>query len=316
MMNRFALCLFLLLSWNLCLIAQRQKVIFDCDLGDDIDDAFALGYLLAHQDRFEILGITTCYGRTDDRAQLALKLLYETGNEQIPVYIGRNTSTESERNNWYADQFYYARSFKQLKPAKLPAADFITNQLNSYPGEIIIFSVGPVTNFGDILDKTPGILKKAKKIYAMFGSFYMGYSNGPSPDPEWNVKCDITSARKLVSSGASIVYAGLDITTMVKLDAGHREKLNRRNSPLTDALTGLYILWNHETPTLFDPVAIGMVVYPELFKTKSVHIYVDDQGYTRIDPNKPANAEIGIQIQTQEFIQRLMKTLLQQDLGR
>ena len=40
---------------------QKQKVIFDCDLGDDIDDAYALGLLLSMQDRYEILGITTCY---------------------------------------------------------------------------------------------------------------------------------------------------------------------------------------------------------------------------------------------------------------
>jgi hypothetical protein len=49
---------------SLMLFGQtRQKVIFDCDLGDDIDDAFALAMLLTNQDKLDILGITTCYGR-------------------------------------------------------------------------------------------------------------------------------------------------------------------------------------------------------------------------------------------------------------
>ena len=52
---------------------QKQKVIFDCDLGDDIDDAYALSLLLTMQDRYEIMGITTCYGRTEDRARLAVR---------------------------------------------------------------------------------------------------------------------------------------------------------------------------------------------------------------------------------------------------
>jgi inosine-uridine nucleoside N-ribohydrolase len=73
-----------LLVWSLSAAAQlkvREKVIFDCDLGDDIDDAYALAYLLTQQDHYEILGITTCYGRTEDRALLAQKMLESTGQE-------------------------------------------------------------------------------------------------------------------------------------------------------------------------------------------------------------------------------------------
>ena len=102
------LILFFFISFSL-VAQQRQKVIFDCDLGDDIDDAYALGYLLTLQDRYEILGITTCYGRTEDRAILAQKFLAVTGENQIPVYVGKNTSKSSERANWYADQFYWAK---------------------------------------------------------------------------------------------------------------------------------------------------------------------------------------------------------------
>ena len=306
--------LFLVLS--LWANAQRQKVIFDCDLGDDIDDAFALAMLLTQQDKLEILGITTCYGRTDDRAKIALKMLYETNQSHIPVALGRNTSSKDSRANWYAEQYYWAKDFNKLQPIKQSAADFIIENIKKYPNEVVIISVGPVTNMADVIDKDPNALKMAKKIYAMFGSFYIGYNTAPEINAEWNVKVDIPASQKFVNSGANIVYAGLDVTAMVKLDKAKRELLLMRQSPITNALSALYVLWGNETPTLFDPVAIGMIIYPELFKTKKINTYVDDQGFTRIHLTKPPNAEIGVGIDTNEFLKRIMQGFMFQNLER
>ncbi|MDI9879326.1 nucleoside hydrolase [Flectobacillus longus] len=294
----------------------RQKVIFDCDLGDDIDDAFALAMLLTNQDKLDILGITTCYGRTNDRAKVALKMLYETGQDKIPVALGRNTSNTDARANWYAEQFYWAKDFNKSKPIQQSATDFIIENLRKYPNEVIIISVGPVTNMADVIDKDPQALKLAKKVYAMFGSFYIGYNTHPSIDAEWNVKVDIPASKKFVNSGANIVYAGLDVTAMVKLDKVKRDILLMRQSVLTNALSGLYVLWGNETPTLFDPVAIGMILYPELFKTKKNNISVDDKGFTRVNENQVPNAEVGVSIDSNEFVNRIMKSYLFQNLER
>lgn len=302
------LILFVLISFSLT-AQQRQKVIFDCDLGDDIDDAYALGYLLTLQDRYEILGITTCYGRTEDRAILAQKFLAVTGENHIPVYVGKNTSKSSERSNWYADQFYWAKGSPLAKKPQ-GATEFIRSQLKKYPGEVIIFSVGPVTNLAPLGSE----LQKAKAIYAMFGSFKIGYDGSAKVDAEWNVTCDIPSAKAFVQSGANIIYAGLDVTAMVKLSADNRLKLLMRQSPLTSAMQGLYVLWGQETPTLFDPVAIGMEAHPELFTTEKVHVFVDDKGFTKLDPSKPANATIGTSIKHTAFIQKLMHRYLYQNL--
>lgn len=297
--------------------AQKQKVILDCDLGDDIDDAYAVALMLSSTDKFDILGITTCYGRTHDRAELACKLLYETGLERIPVALGRNTSSLNDRANWYADQYYWSKGFTKVLPIKQSAADFIIEQLHKYPNEVIVFSVGPVTNMKDVIEKDAGALKLAKKIIAMFGSFYIGYNGSPTINAEWNVAVDIEASKKFVNSGAPIVYAGLDITTFVKWDKASRERILYRQSPLTNALSGLTTLWSNEhTPTLFDAVAIGMALYPDLFKTEKVFVEVDDKGFTRIDKTKTPNAEIGVSINTNEFLKRIMDVYLRQNLGR
>ena len=67
---------------------------------------------------------------------------------------------------------------------------------------------------------------------------------------------------------------------------------------------------------MFDGVAIGMVLWPELFTTGEAHVYVDDRGYTRVDPDRAPNCTVGVTIRDREFIDRMARRILEQDLGR
>src|SRR5271167_4900341 len=53
---------------------QPQLVIIDTDIGDDIDDAFAVGLALASPE-LQILGFTTAWGNTPLRARLMERFL-------------------------------------------------------------------------------------------------------------------------------------------------------------------------------------------------------------------------------------------------
>jgi len=298
--------------------ANKQKVILDCDIGGDIDDAFAMALVLTSPE-FEVLGITLEHGLTEKRARLACKLLYETGLDHIPVAVGRQTPNvvgKDKEPGPYSPQFRWAEGFSRLEPINSSARDFIVETLRKYPHEVIVFGVGPVPNLADVIEKDPGALKLAKHIYSMFGSFFMGYDRGPVPSAEWNVYADVASAKKFADSGATITYAGLDITTFVTLDEKQRIQLLMRQSPLTNALCGLYALWGGETPVLYDAVAVGMALWPDLFASRSAHVRVIDGGFTVVDESKPPNCEVGISVKKEEFLKRLMNRLLEQDLGR
>lgn len=308
----------LLASLNLHAEGGKQKIILDCDLGGDIDDAFALALILSSPE-FEVMGITLDHGLTEKRAQLACRLLYETGKEAIPIAVGRQTANivgEGNDAGAYTPQFYWGEGFSKVKPIATPAADFILQMLHKFPREIILFTVGPVPNIGDLLDKDPAALKLAKGVYSMFGSFFLGYGNNPIPSAEWNVRADVASAKRFAASAADITYAGLDITTFVTLDEKQRLKLLMRQSPLTNALCGLYALWGNETPVLYDPVAVGMVLWPDLFETRRANIRVIDEGFTVVDEGKEPNCRLGVSINKEEFLKRLMDRLLKQNLGR
>ena len=59
-----------------------------------------------------------------------------------------------------------------------------------------------------------------------------------------------------------------------------------------------------------------MVLWPELFTTKKVHVIVDDNGFTRIDETKEPNCEIGVTIDKDEFLKRMVERLLKQNFMR
>ena len=54
-----------------------------------------------------------------------------------------------------------------------------------------------------------------------------------------------------------------------------------------------------------------MVLWPELFTTRKAHVKVTDEGYTVIDESREPNCEIGMGINKDEFIRRIMKRYLQ-----
>ena len=71
-----------------------SKVIFDTDIGDDIDDAYALGFLLRSPE-VSVVGVTTAFQDTHLRARLATRFLNSAGCSDVPVYEGPKTGGKS-----------------------------------------------------------------------------------------------------------------------------------------------------------------------------------------------------------------------------
>ena len=71
-------------------VSSPQLVIIDTDIGDDIDDAFALALALQSPE-LKILGVTTTFGNTEMRARLLDRYLKAVGRSDIPVFAGPMT---------------------------------------------------------------------------------------------------------------------------------------------------------------------------------------------------------------------------------
>jgi inosine-uridine nucleoside N-ribohydrolase len=274
------------------------KIIIDTDIGDDIDDAFAVALALRSPE-LQILGITTTFRDTEARAKLVDRILREAGRQDIPVAVGIHTDAKigmSQRP--YAEGGHFAR-------ASHPAAvDFILEQIRRNPGEITLVCIGPLVNVGPLIDRDPQTFRKLKRVVMMGGSIDRGYEADPySPpnpaEPEWNIKNDVVSAQKLFGSGVPIFMMPLD-STQLKMDEVKRGFLFRQGTPLSDSLAILYHQWGQQTPTLFDPMTIAFIDDPSLCPVQPMNIHVDDRGMTLRGPGAP-NAQVCLKSDSEAF---------------
>jgi purine nucleosidase len=265
--------------------ALPEKVILDTDIGDDIDDAFALALALRSSE-LQIIGITTTFGDTETRAKLLDRFLAEVGRREIPVAAGAPSPPKSTLT-----QRRYAEAGHFAKPSHPDAVAFLLEQIRRYPGQITLIAIGPLMNIGAAIDKDPATFRELKRVIIMGGSIKRGYGDlgfGPPqpPQPEWNILNDVPSAQKLFASGVPLFVMPLD-ATQLKLDEVKRAFLFSQGTALTDALALLYHQWGQETPTLFDPMTIAFLVNPSLCPVQPMHIRIDEKGFTRPEPGPP-----------------------------
>jgi purine nucleosidase len=274
----------------------KQLVIIDTDIGDDIDDAFAVELALQSPE-FRILGVTTAFGDTKLRAQLAERMLDAVGRSDIPVVAGVETTP---RTKFTQAAYAEGGDAKQVQPGSAP--DFILSEIRMHPGEITLIAIGPQTNLAEAIVKDPATFGKLKRIVMMGGSVYKGYKGG-APDPEWNILCDIPAAQKVFTSGVPLYVMPLD-ATILKLDTTDLNALFDHHTPITGQIHVLYDEWSgtikQTTPTLFDPMAVGFAADPALCPTTPLHLTVDDKGFTVPGTGMP-NAQVCLKANVTTF---------------
>jgi purine nucleosidase len=289
-----------------------QLVWIDSDIGDDLDDAFALGLVLRSPE-LKLLGISTAFGDTETRARLTDRFLAAVDVHGVPVTAGVHTETDNVMT-----QRAYAEHYAVRKHADGVAA--LLAEIKRHPNEITLIAIGPLFNIGAAIDRDPATFHKLRRVVLMGGSIDRGYGLNADgkpkpPEAEWNIKQDPKGAAKLFASGVPIFMAPLD-STQIALETAERESLFAAGNPLTDQLTILYHQWmakswNHAaTPTLFDPVAAAYTFRPDLCPMQPMRIEIDAQGNTLKVGGTP-NAQVCLKSDEAGFKALLKERLLQ-----
>lgn len=274
----------------------RVPVLLDTDLGDDVDDAFALALVLASPE-LDLRGVTTVTGDAWTRAQIVCRWLHLVGRDDVPVAAGAPPRDVPELRGQM--QFGLRAGFRNQP--KRDAAELLYGQLKARPGELTVLAIGPLTNVAELLRRHPDCKPWIKRIVVMGGSVRLGYDGKKTPEPEWNVKSDVKAAQAVFASGVPLVIAPLDATGTVRLEPNARRRLFARPSTLTDSLHALYQLWSKPTPVLFDPVAVALCFTERFCTMESLALRVDDRGMTLIGKGRP-NARVATAIRSDAFL--------------
>lgn len=324
----------------------RVPVIVDLDIGDDIDDSFALAFVLASPE-FDVRGITTAWGDTALRVRMVERLLREVGVVGVPVFEGIRTESKTgfSQARWasgpHATGATPAITATGSRPSPASsrstdagdtpapnashptpnaAVEFLLAQARAHPGEITLLALGPLTNVGAAIRRDPKAFGQLKRVVMMGGSVHEGYRKSDyqpatAAVAEYNIVSDVVAAQALFASGVPIAMMPLDSTSL-RLDDQKRAAIFSHGSTLTDALTLMYEQWTNAnqpwvsaTPTLFDVMPVAYVLQPAFCPTVPLHIDVDATGFTRETPGVP-NADVCLSGNKPAVFERLMKALL------
>jgi inosine-uridine nucleoside N-ribohydrolase len=282
--------------------AEPVPVLFDTDIGGDIDDAYALVQILRSPE-LRLVGVTTVSGDAVARARLAAKLLVVAGRPEIPVYAGTSNAPQ------YITQTEWAKGFSSPALHESGGVAFLREQIKAHPGEITIIAVGELTNIAALLESEPGLGPKIKAIALMGGAVVRGYAPGSKPEPEWNIKSNAKAAQVVFTSGVPLLVAPLDSTAELKLTPEGRVKIFSAGTPVTDALAALNSIWRHTNtwkgvdPTLFDNLAVALVATPSIAPLTALHLEVEADGLTRPVAGRPANVRVALTCERDAFLQ-------------
>ncbi len=281
-----------------CLSAAQAAtpVILDTDIGDDIDDTWALCMALGSPD-IDLKLITVAAHNTPVKARLTAKILERAGRTNIPLGIGKQTKDAPiNQEKWLGD--YTLDQYKGT--VHQDGVQALIDTIKAAKEPITLCAIGPLTNLGEALKRDPSIASKARLVL-MFGSVRIGYNGKSTPDPEWNVVCDVPAAQAVFAAPWDITIAPLDTCGTLKLDGEDYASVVKSETTLARIVVENYDLWKNRghhpkdsSSILFDTEALYMTRSTDFLKMETVKLRVDSKGMTVEDPNgRPVHCALG-----------------------
>lgn len=284
---------------------NKEKILFDTDIGSDIDDAVCLAYLLM-QERCDLLGITTVSGESEKRARMASAICLAANRPDIPIYPGVEQPLLTPVKQPLAQQAAKLPNWKHEKSFESgKAIEFLRDSIEENPGEVTLLAVGPMTNAALLFAQHPGIAKKLKRIVLMNGSFL--HKLGTAGINEWNSLND-PYATAIVYNATAPVHrsVGLDVTMQVQMDAKLVQQ--KFSHPVLEPVKDFAKVWfeERELMTFHDPLA-GVSIFEEDllgYQRGRVDIELASKpllGMTHFTPDPSGPHEIASEVNAQRF---------------
>jgi inosine-uridine nucleoside N-ribohydrolase len=273
-------------------------VILDTDIGDDIDDTWALALLLKSPELDLKLAVGD-YGEAQYRAKLLAKMLERAVRTNVAVGLGLDIAPRGDGRQaaWVRDYDLNSYPGRLLTNGVQAIIDTIMNS----PQPVTLICIGPVPNIAEALKREPRIAQHARFV-GMQGSVRMGYGKGKPPEAEWNVKCDPKALQQVFAAPWDVTITPLDTCSLVTLTGDkYRRVLEATDRNVADLIAN-YRIWLTNQPTLaadmadkhsttlFDPVAVYLAIGPDQCVMEKLGLRVTDDGFTVIDPQaRPVN---------------------------
>jgi purine nucleosidase len=291
----------LMLSMSNWVEAQKIKVIVDQDARGPATTDMQSILIFLQSDKFDVLGITTVTGDqwVREETRRTLRLLEIAGRTDVPVIQGAefpllNSKEETERREHLYGEFRYkgcwtdfshnpegtTPAFREAyhEPDVIPplvegephikaldesAANFIVRMVHKYPGEVVIWAGGPLTNIALALRLDPQVATLARELVLMGSGMYAndGGINSIDGRREFNWWFDPEAVRiTMRSPWRKVTITPIDISIKTRVTPEVRTAIAKSDAPVAQYLTKYYadsFMWDElSAAAMIDPTII------------------------------------------------------------
>jgi len=270
-------------------VAKPIPVILDTDIGDDIDDTWALGLLLKSPE-LDLKLVVGDHGAAQYRAKLLAKFLETVGRTDVPIGVGLEVKQRGTKPGglakWIKDYDLNNYPGKVYKDGVQALIDAIMQS----PEPVALVCIGPLPNIAAALKREPRIAQHAKFV-GMQGSIRVGYGGSNAASAEWNVKAAPESCRLVFNAPWDMTITPLDTCGFVNLTGDRYAKVRDSQDPIAAAVVSNYRIWAKEarvdaekaSTTLYDTVAVYLAIREDLCQMERLPIRITDDGFTKVD---------------------------------
>ena len=307
---------------------MKKKVIIDCDVG--VDDALAL-ILAFHSPELDVKAVTGVNGNVPleqvfENIQKVLSLIRP---DQKPL-IARGAGRPLKGRPVYAHSVHGQDGLGGAKIKREegkawwelyagPADELITKMARQDPGEVTLIATGPLTNVALAIQKDTEGMGKLKEIVIMGGA--VRTAGNITPHAEFNIFSDPVAAQIVFESRLPIILAPLDVTHRVSLTP---RRMEERVNPINNSFSRFVVeatgydsathqFGNRELIHLHDPLAVGVVIKPDLVKKGKLSLTVETQegeAFGKIkEESGGLNVDVCLEVDAERFLELFLARL-------
>ena len=277
-----------------------QRILIDTDPG--VDDAFAIT-LAVRSPELQITAITTVCGNvpvTQATRNLltilgvldlkAFPIIAQGAAEPLAKPLVTAAHVHGEDGLGNISELRSADGNLLYPPvnaavSSVSGVDLILEMVSHYPDELIIVTLGPLTNVAKAIRKDASKMQRVRKIVVMGGAFE-AYGN-VTTTAEFNIFVDPEAAHEVFHFGVPVHIVPLDATHQVVL-TGERlhAEVEKRDSKIfsflkdsTQACMEFYRqhvgFWGFH---IHDALPIGTLTHPDYFENVAAYVEVETEG--------------------------------------
>ena len=307
-------------------------IILETDIGDDVDDMYAL-VLAARSPQVDLRAVTTLYGNVALRSALARKVLLLMRKDQAPVASGEAMPLDGQtpRNAEWQGHGVISADEKVSGVAPLPGVELMAQVVKASKEKVVIVSVGGLSNSAAFLQKYPGLRSKIARFVIMGGCVRPFVIAGKTYPEKWetNLHHDVKAATIVLSSGIPITLVPTEVTFKMKLYRTDFARLEQSSSPLAQIIARATLEFSghiakllalnpaegDSVALLHDPLAVSTLIDPTISTIEPMRIRLET-GPAHIRTLEDSKGPIKVDLVTAADAPRLSRlvvaTVLQQ----